>query len=1224
MAETQNMEMPGMVANEDTKDMTGIGEDPNGKRVDDPDYGVGAEVLCKKNGVWYPAIVMNRTYRMRKDQRITMYKLQLDGWSTTETTEGNRRLLPRTEKNMAMSVKSMAGAARHELPVTSRSSQPRSPKQQSNQIEETPLPIIDKNEIGRISHPSYAEMICRALSELIKKGSKSGVSAIRISQWIKTNYTVHPTKYKVSVNTAIKQGIKQGRFVKIKNSYRLSPKEIRARDKGKGKIIQQHRTPPKPRLLDDQVYIKQQSKDKLLPMPQFVLSQSPAECAGPILLVAEFCHAFERVLFHNFIPENDALEPQKDKDDETKLSGTKRKRGTGSKNTRRNKPKNLIGVADLDCALSLLPLPYDHLEIRLPPLLERLVLSLLRHICGRFPRSGEFIPDPQDIPHRLEFMLYVGHRQNRYLWGQCLNAATWPDILRRHLAAERRYRQRLNQAYPPLVDTNNQDGTTLEEKKKSTQEILEEALIEFCDNKKSFGALKPEQCAAILKSLVDDVLATGPALYDALNVAEKKTDEYRKRLKLVENSRKKLTSYLNQEENEIPKRIADDPLLQTVKNKVSALEALEEINGQFSIAKKTQDDWLEHNYMRRDAFGSDRFHSRYWGGIQSIPAPCFVSQKNELQVRDIKFHLKPASSERLVVRLSDQDERYNFALDPWCAVDLGSRDPFFRHALDIRGRRENALFKTLFSQDDSSPPAIKINGRTSAAKRRELEEAILQVGDVLSESVRNRLQMIKQRPPARDSPAALMPWPAPLDRDFEIAMNQFEANELNDEEENPADEEDMQIEILSSIQLQPRRSTRIVARESEQSSTISASASASKKKLTKSEIAKEKEDEKALEARSVKAGDDMAPFRQRFPTIAHALFEFRIQIDKFHKTLDTVANLKTAGKKRSKSPQEDYSTEENPQLGKAVDLYQNNDGENSNLPLKERFLAALCRDAKRLEQKLTALSVPEDQILFEQMELIDKEKDENTPPVQQKSGNEEDEDRSDFVEKDSILENDYYALSGPGSDIPHHRELWHKAIDACVSTQKDEDTFEARASAFATLYGFLAEVVAQRTVLIEAWSISAANVLESESRLTSTVFIPSDPKPGFVWARIRGYPWWPAREYIPKSPHFAQALERRNHKLLVFVNESVMYLIDSNSVEPFTGLPDDPRMPKSIKQCAKGLQLALTIVKAVQQKEDLPTANGESSTPQGTEQNANTPLNQPTTMDLTTDEDLKP
>ena len=128
--------------------------------------------------------------------------------------------------------------------------------------------------------------------------------------------------------------------------------------------------------------------------------------AAQVVAVAEFCHAFDGYVLG------------------------------------KSRGKVKLKLSELDASVAAL-----HCAV-VPPLLERLCLSLLRVVCGRDPSTGE--PEP-GLALELEQFLFVGHMQNRRIWGHVLNALTWPDVARRHLLAERRYRDRLRDAFPSTL-----------------------------------------------------------------------------------------------------------------------------------------------------------------------------------------------------------------------------------------------------------------------------------------------------------------------------------------------------------------------------------------------------------------------------------------------------------------------------------------------------------------------------------------------------------------------------------------------------------------------------------------------------------------------------------------------------------------------------------------------------------------------------------------------------
>lgn len=77
--------------------------------------------------------------------------------------------------------------------------------------------------------------------------------------------------------------------------------------------------------------------------------------------------------------------------------------------------------------------------------------------------------------------------------------------------------------------------------------------------------------------------------------------------------------------------------------------------------------------------------------------------------------------------------------------------------------------------------------------------------------------------------------------------------------------------------------------------------------------------------------------------------------------------------------------------------------------------------------------------------------------------------------------------------------------------------------------------------------------------------IPSRPSNEIVWARLKGFPWWPARIHHPMDDKFGKGLEQRNEALVVFLGEGVKYHVPNTHIKVFTGRSDDDNMPKTSK-----------------------------------------------------------
>jgi hypothetical protein len=109
------------------------------------------------------------------------------------------------------------------------SSQTSSPKPPSSNKKSTPSKkrpnFIVKNSSGKYT---YLVMVHDAIQNL---ADRSGSSIPAITKFIKAKHdylnNVHPNKFKQSINTAIKAGLKEKRFLQIKNSYKINSEWIK-------------------------------------------------------------------------------------------------------------------------------------------------------------------------------------------------------------------------------------------------------------------------------------------------------------------------------------------------------------------------------------------------------------------------------------------------------------------------------------------------------------------------------------------------------------------------------------------------------------------------------------------------------------------------------------------------------------------------------------------------------------------------------------------------------------------------------------------------------------------------------------------------------------------------------------------------------------------------------------------------------------------------------------
>ena len=1088
-------------------------------------FGVGDLVICESRGGWCGGKILETTARSKKRKQTIFYRVSFEGSKTDEWIDDTSKMLPFTEANLDF--------ARQHPPLVQSEEVPVPKKERKKSTDQGPTKR--RSSGGRTSHPTYADMVDRAL-EAVGMG-KSGGSLVAVAKWIKDRYAVHETKYKQSVSAALKQGVNSGKFVKVKASFKFAPNEMKNRDRAK-KGLPPSAPPPKPRRPDD-LDVGVDNKRKPLPMPQFLLCLSPPAIGGDLLALCEFFQRFDDLLLY---------------DDQKKKKSSQKK----------------LSLADLDCCLSTFPLEGKHPETRLPPLVERVIFSLLRALLGRRPQDGDML----DETLRVEDVLYVGHNQNRRLWGHALNAATWPDLLRRHLAAERRFRQRARTRWPNRLTTSSSSSSKKESSSfyDDDEPRLKVALMDFCDNNKAFGHLSAESCAAILKSLVDDCLQTGPVVCASLREAEEQIDVSLKRFKAAQATKRKIEKLL----------IADDTYVDvepfSMKTKAEALSALEIADKETRESAESLRAVSEHQQIRRESIGADRYCGRYWLNIAS-------ANRFEHQAR-------------LVVRVADNDERSDVVFDPWCSFDLGSNDNGLRKALDARGARENHLLDNLNkASDDNAKKDLTANDAQDA---------------ILAET-RNLLPRLLRRPPPRDSVAYGLPWPADLDDAFERAL----FGPLTNDDPVEDNDESHLFQDQDFFEDNPRRSTRLVKdkEDEEEKGGRGLSKKKKKKKTRRSKNNNTNDDDDDDESdddvdddvdeRAEEAALRAAPWRRRHPTIAHALVAFRTEVDDLAERIDAIIQGGGGGA-AAKEKKENGSDARNKLRGDFLpaDLYAQQLPE---VPEKKcDFLAALCGDVLELEASLFGMLSPnaEDLALQEASSAADEERETTllstkTVPLEEEEtaaaknnimnnnnnlerddngdraqrdadtrmmDTEDDngggppakaetlkklteDDDFDWLERDAVLEDDYFALLGPCSEVPKWRALWRQSLsDDCL---KSPGAFEARASRFATLYGSFAEAFQRHVPLLEARRRAAAKVLDGDGRrVTKPVFVPSTPQ-RVLWARMRGYPWWPAREHTPKAPHFAAALTRRKERLIIFIGEGIQYLINEESTAPY-------------------------------------------------------------------------
>uniref|UniRef100_A0A7S1ET73 H15 domain-containing protein n=1 Tax=Timspurckia oligopyrenoides TaxID=708627 RepID=A0A7S1ET73_9RHOD len=80
----------------------------------------------------------------------------------------------------------------------------------------------------KASHPPYTSMVAKAIKEI---GDRTGSSMPAITKFIGEHYKVEVNK--VALSKAIKKGVEDGSLVRVKASYKLSPKAVAKASKPK-------------------------------------------------------------------------------------------------------------------------------------------------------------------------------------------------------------------------------------------------------------------------------------------------------------------------------------------------------------------------------------------------------------------------------------------------------------------------------------------------------------------------------------------------------------------------------------------------------------------------------------------------------------------------------------------------------------------------------------------------------------------------------------------------------------------------------------------------------------------------------------------------------------------------------------------------------------------------------------------------------------------------------
>ncbi|KAJ1461957.1 hypothetical protein M885DRAFT_557621 [Pelagophyceae sp. CCMP2097] len=1163
----------------------GVAED-GGDDGEESAFQAGDDVLSENQGVWYPAAITQMSWRTKKRQRVCMFKVHYDGWAIKwdEWFEGGAQLKRRTPANLAMAAASLAEAE----------SEAESERQAKQARKPTPAPAPAPGAARpRSTHPPYAEMVACAVDSLRGKGpGKAGASAVAVGKWIAERYTINSAKYKVSIAAALKLAVSKGDLVKHRASYSLSPTQQRIRDASNGlPVVAQLNSVDDLDLEAQLLAVDAASVPPRPPCGKLALLSPPA-AAGPILAVAEFCHAFDALLGRVPTPRNGA------------------------------KSGGPLTFDELDAALASL-----RGASAVPPLLERLVLALLRLVCGRDAFTGDA---DSRVALEAEQYLYVGHRQNRRLWGHVLNALTWPDVLRRHLGAERRHRARLRAAHQsaapsaPRIEKWAAAEAEPPQKRSKPAALAQPKEPVARTEAKAHAKAQSDAAAAAYASHQH---AAAAAHFAAAPLGAARPAPWGPQQPAAPVAR------LGAAEFTLP-----PPPSQAPAHKVVSRPAAAPASNYFH-----QDYSLNHPSERPPPGTIIQGHGRPQYGAAPPPSP---RASNGAPVPLAKGLPPPRKRALNVAKRAGVDAkatRYPYAEaqdgDDWVLAealhDFCDRRVAF-HAL--RPEAAAALLQTLVD-DVLEAPALQRAVRDGEA----LVDALAKAARAAQTQAKRRVGDDGREVTDRQRAAAV----SALDTAQQAlaagaAQHAVRRDELGDDR---AWSRHWRLESDGGKRVTVRLSARDARRGDRGAWAVfdtphrldALAKSLEARGAREAVLAERLERDEALprNGRTKKEGDAAAPAPSGAQRIADArrcppppasraaaLAWPDGGDDSPPPARDAPAPARGA-RRPSPSPRASVASAASPG-GLEVDDFEARAGVaaaaaapwRSRLARREFALAAYAQELRvtnvRLEGMACGAVVDESALAACALESVDavalaslatealRAEDRlflfithgTDPGLERREEGDDDGEApasprppspvngGDDVERDEELELEWGALSGPCADDAAMRGAWRDAVADLgrnVSGARD-----AASAEFCTLYALLREQVARHVPAIEARVDAAARMLLDDgapARAAAAVYVPSAPTADVVWARIRGYPWWPARRHAATRADFSAALQRRQLELVVFFGESVQYCIPTASLADFTGLADDPRLPKPGKASAKGLLEAVRVAR---------------------------------------------
>ncbi|CAM9749075.1 unnamed protein product, partial [Hapterophycus canaliculatus] len=201
---------------------------------------------------------------------------------------------------------------------------------------------------------------------------------------------------------------------------------------------------------------------------------------------------------------------------------------------------------------------------------------------------------------------------------------------------------------------------------------------------------------------------------------------------------------------------------------------------------------------------------------------------------------------------------------------------------------------------------------------------------------------------------------------------------------------------------------------------------------------------------------------------------------------------------------------------------------------------------------------------------MDEEEEEEEEEDEEEEEEEEEEvepEKRWEMERESIaMANLSAELQGALSTDPAFRETWRKEMLA------------ARTLAGVSMLVYaLVTSAAGVLPLLQAQDMQEQALIQQDLATNQALHVRCSSTSEIVWARLHGFPWWPALVVKPDGVGFQRSLEETGDRLVVFMNENEQFRVNHRFCKPYIGTTQDDDIMRRASRGNKRMARAIKV-----------------------------------------------